>query len=179
MAGPLIAAAPLMLRGIAMAAGKAAQLSSKKGGPALRKEFSALLNKAQNKGATTADLSSKAKKFLEAEKIPHLAKVAKPRVPKKGTTYTKKPGQGGYGEKGVSKPASPNSPMSSTTKTRKANDFGSGSKTDDVVSKMAKNEKRFNKAQSVSNKKSGGTVGTKKKKVTAKKKPQSGHNRLY
>jgi hypothetical protein len=70
MAGPLIAA-PLILRGIAMAAGKAAQLSSKKGGPALRKEFSALLNKAQNKGATTADLSSKAKKFLEAEKIPH------------------------------------------------------------------------------------------------------------
>ena len=158
MAGPAI---PLLLRGLSMAVQKAGRTQ---GGKALQKEFASVLAKAQRSGATTADLSSKAKRFLTTQGIPHRGKMPKPRTPKKGATYTKKPGQGGYGEKGVAKPAR-DSKISSNTK-----DFGSGPKTDSVVTRMAKNEKRYKQAQNVSSRKKGGSV---------KKTRQSGHNRLY
>ena len=158
MAGPAI---PLLLRGLSMGVSAAGRT---KGGKAIQKELVNVLAKAQRSGATTADLSTKAKRFLTNQGIPHRGKIQKPRTPKEGATYTKKPGQGGYGDKSTAKFTKDNK-ISPNTK-----DFGKGSKTDDVVTRMAKNEKRYQQAQSVSSKKTGGRL---------KKKPQSGHNRLY
>tara|TARA_R100000231_G_scaffold136769_1_gene112372 strand:- start:786 stop:1259 length:474 start_codon:yes stop_codon:yes gene_type:complete len=157
MAGPAI---PLLIRGLSMGVAAAGRI---KGGKAIQKELANALAKAQRSGATTADLSAKAKRFLTNQGIPHRGRRPKPRNPK-GETYTKKPGQGGYGDKSTAKFTKDNK-ISPNTK-----DFGKGSKTDDVVTRMAKNEKRYQQAQSVSSRKTGGRL---------KKKPQSGHNRLY
>jgi len=158
MAGPAI---PLLLRGLSMGVQAAGRT---KGGKAIQKELANVLAKAQRSGATTSDLSTQAKRFLTTRGIPHRGKLPKPRTPKKGATYTKKPGQGGYGDKSRAKFTKDNK-ISPNTK-----DFGKGSKTDDVVTRMAKNEKRYQQARSVSDKRKGGSI---------KQKTQSGHNRLY